>query len=318
MCYFPRRRNKQTDIADQTYPPSHQEAPTTMPLSTSKQPHGQTSSLPGPAPNTAGPHRHDVLNKLDPTVDAMTGGAQVLGANVAPMQPHGGRAQGGSMGVAEGTYGPHASRTGNALDPRVDSDADGRARAGYGRGPAGYEGGQAGYGRGPAGYEGGQTGYRGAQAGYQGAPAGYGSHAAYQGGHTGGYTGYDDPNKGTFGPHASRSANALDPRVDSHHHDARARHGYESAPHAGYEGAHGGTHVAEGTHGPHASRAANALDPRVDSDRDNRAARHEGVPRVRAEQLAATGPAANTAGPHRSDWMNKLDPRVESKPSRYV
>lgn len=36
------------------------------------------ANLAGPAPFTAGPHRHDILNKLDPTVDSGTGGMQVL------------------------------------------------------------------------------------------------------------------------------------------------------------------------------------------------------------------------------------------------
>lgn len=31
------------------------------------------SHLPGPAPNTAGPHKSDLLNKLDPRVDSKGG-----------------------------------------------------------------------------------------------------------------------------------------------------------------------------------------------------------------------------------------------------
>src|SRR3569833_3163121 len=40
----------------------------------------QSGVLPGPAPNTAGPHRFDVLNKLDPSVDSiMASGSAVAG-----------------------------------------------------------------------------------------------------------------------------------------------------------------------------------------------------------------------------------------------
>lgn len=103
---------------------------------------GVNSNLPGPAPNTAGPHRHDVLNKLDPRVDSDLSDAQVtanVGRNGAPVSlGRGGgaaatRAPGNvntanSTNVSEGTYGPHKSRLANALDPRVDSDLDNRAQ----------------------------------------------------------------------------------------------------------------------------------------------------------------------------------------------
>lgn len=129
------------------------------------------ANLPGPAPFTSGPHRHDILNKLDPTVDSGTGGMQVLTgaqhnagmAGVPGQAPVHGRGvmgsnnpyQGGNavdptlpnagnyytMGTnvvprnaPEGTYGPHTSRLANAADPRIDSDADHRRRVGLGKG----------------------------------------------------------------------------------------------------------------------------------------------------------------------------------------
>ncbi|KAL7823671.1 hypothetical protein V8C26DRAFT_433627 [Trichoderma gracile] len=93
------------------------------------------ANLPGPAPFTAGPHRHDIMNKLDPTVDSGTGGMQVLASNAhtgtntatgvsgMPGQP---AAAGGGLGSnnpynSSGTTAPpHNSRLANALDPRVD------------------------------------------------------------------------------------------------------------------------------------------------------------------------------------------------------
>jgi hypothetical protein len=85
------------------------------------------SAASGPAPGTAGPHRHDILNKLDPRVDS-----------THDRQP----AATTSSGIPEGTYGPHRSRIANALDPRVDSDLD-STRAGAGTGPGGGMGGSA-------------------------------------------------------------------------------------------------------------------------------------------------------------------------------
>ena len=46
--------------------------------------YARAENLPGPAPYTAGPHRQDILNKLDPTVDSLHGGTQILGPGVQP------------------------------------------------------------------------------------------------------------------------------------------------------------------------------------------------------------------------------------------
>jgi hypothetical protein len=42
---------------------------------------GQGSHLPGPAQNTAGPHKSDMLNKADPRVDADLDGSKTYGGN---------------------------------------------------------------------------------------------------------------------------------------------------------------------------------------------------------------------------------------------
>jgi len=83
-----------------------------------------SSNLPGPAPNTAGPHRHDVTNKLDPTVDSHSGGAQILGPGInASVQGAPAAATPPATQTEVGNnYGPqHNSRLANLLDPRVDS-----------------------------------------------------------------------------------------------------------------------------------------------------------------------------------------------------
>ncbi|EFY94954.1 hypothetical protein X797_010484 [Metarhizium robertsii] len=83
---------------------------------------------PGPAPGTAGPHRHDIINKLDPTVDSQTGGAQVLASGMntsargaTAAQPPAAQAAAHVEGGSNKNEPRHISRMGNVLDPRVDS-----------------------------------------------------------------------------------------------------------------------------------------------------------------------------------------------------
>lgn len=245
------------------------------------------SAASGPAPTTAGPHRHDIMNKLDPKVDSTqdrrpmpenvppgTYGphrsriANVLDPRVDSDADHRGAATAtgataptatgrhagagmtggaGAVGAPEGTYGPHRSRIANALDPRVDSDRDNRGTTGN---------------------------------------AATGRHAGT--GMTGGAAAGGAP-EGTYGPHSSRIANALDPRVDSDM-DNRGTTGTG----AGY-----GQPAAGGYGQP--TRHAGGLGA-------TGAGRQQAV-----NPMSGPGPAPNTAGPHRSDLLNKLDPRVDSK-----
>ncbi|KAK5662536.1 hypothetical protein OQA88_8448 [Cercophora sp. LCS_1] len=197
----------------------------------------------GPAPTTAGHHKHDVLNKLDPRIDSTqdkrpmpqgTGGNNIPAGTYGPhssrmanildprvdsdmsSQQHrgapgaaGSAMHGGAAGNApEGTYGPHRSRVANAMDPRVDSDMDGRGV------------GTQGYGAGAQGYGGGAAGYAGATASGAAAPGygpGFGAGANHVG--RGGAGNVAQPGMAgtthTAGPHKSGLMNKLDPRVDS-------------------------------------------------------------------------------------------------------
>lgn len=199
----------------------------------------------GPAPTTAGHHKHDILNKLDPRVDstqdrqpvppqgannnipAGTYGphhsrlANALDPRVDSDMDHRGAAaaqpamHGGS--APEGTYGPHSSRVANAMDPRVDSDADNRghyptsaaaagaAAPGYGPGMGAAMSGA------PAG-----IGYRHHQQPVRGtAPmAGTGAGAG-AGMYNNASSTLPGPASNTTGPHRSNLLNKLDPRVDS-------------------------------------------------------------------------------------------------------
>jgi hypothetical protein len=236
-------------------------------------------NLPGPAPNTAGPHRSDLLNKLDPRVDSDMSNPQTRAAHAAAM--------GNLPGPAPNTAGPHRSDLLNKLDPTVDSDLS----TGRGAGTGGL-----------------RTG--GMRAGAYEAPIS--ATAA-----TSGAKMANAP-EGTYGPHRSRLANALDPRVDSdadgrHHGGAPA--GYNQQAYMSGGAAPPGS-VPEGTYGPHRSRIANAIDPRMDSDADSR--RYAGAHAAHDQQVYAGGPAGGstaegTYGPHRSALLNKLDPKVDSR-----
>lgn len=228
------------------------------------QPGGMTygeSAASGPAPSTAGHHKHDIMNKLDPNIDS-THDKEPLTQRSAP----------------EGTYGPHKSRLANALDPRVDSDGDRARGMDHRTGHPNPFGGAAG---GPQHMSGGPAG---APPSMHGA-GGYGSSN-------------NRVPEGTYGPHSSRLANAADPRVDSdrdggfgrttHHANPAAGYaagttaggGYTgttpSSRHAGVGGVMGGANThnvqtghlpgpAPNTAGPHKSDLLNKLDPAVDS-----------------------------------------------------
>lgn len=192
------------------------------------------SNLPGPAPNTAGPHRHDILNKLDPTADSQSGGAQILGPGIhgssAQGAPVNGRAGGGQVlgsgintsaqgapvaaqpGVAN-NYGPqHSSQLANALNPRVDSS---------------------------------QTRGAAAAPGISAQPA-------------------TNAPQGTYGAHSTQTANTLDPRIDANA-NGRGRLGLQGQPGAAQPGNLTQPGPAPTTAGPHRHDIMNKLDPTVDS-----------------------------------------------------
>ncbi|KAK4223118.1 hypothetical protein QBC38DRAFT_488367 [Podospora fimiseda] len=211
----------------------------------------------GPAPSTAGHHHHDILNKLDPRVDS-THDNQTMPSQTQPVhssklantldprvdsrsanaqlqaqqqqQPvmHGANHYGSSGGgMKEGTYGPHSSRVGNAMDPRVDSDLDSRGMrtgnavgGGYTPGmmESGMTGRNAGGTHGMMGSTGGSHGVMGSTAGSHGGVmgstgGGMGTHGI---GHQSMQRGpLPGPAPNTAGPHKSDLLNKLDPTVDS-------------------------------------------------------------------------------------------------------
>lgn len=201
-----------------------------------------------------------------------------------------------------GTTGPHQSRVANKIDPRVDSDADIRARH------QPFSGNN---------YNTATTAsphtsniankvdpHVDSDLTYQAVPQPYAGPADLTG------TTSAAPATTTTAPHSSSAANKLGPRIDS----ADVSILQQGLPGNTYTNPYSSSHMASTTTGPHKSNLANKLDPRVDSDRENRAQR---------EALAGSSynnpTAGATAGPHRTNIANKLDPRVDSDlDSQYV
>lgn len=281
---------------------------------------------------TAGPHRSDAGNKLDPRVDsdrdgrsAFSSGAGPLGGttgihsvndtygrhdthpnthNTNPIVLNSGSGVGGLGSSHHTTAGPHSSDAANKIDPRIDSDRDGR---GVGHGTTG-------------------AGLGSTHGATTGNGLGHSHHTTAGSHHT------------TSGPHSSDAANKADPRVDSDRDGRGLSHGTNAYGPTGH--ALGGSHHnAPGIDSGHDGRGSNAYGDSVGIN-DRRAhnqvghmetihtkgssAAHGGTshradPRFDATTGSTThhsasdvGPAPNTAGPHKSDLLNKLDPRVDS------
>lgn len=256
----------------------------------------------GTGNTTAGPHRSDMANKVDPRVDSDRDGSHNKGTYTGTGGVGSGTGMAGGFGTHHGStnYGPHDSNAANKLDPRVDSDHDGSRKIGGG----GYSSG------------------------------GFNTHSSTTHGTTG--LGHDStapialnrPHDGTLGssthntsthgstnvgPHSSNLMNKIDPRVDSDRDGSR---------NAGLTGA-GGVHSTTGstTAGPHRTDIGNKMDPKVDSDRDgsSRFMGSTGLPGSGTHNTHTTttshglgSSTHTTTGPHSSDLANKIDPRVDS------
>jgi hypothetical protein len=260
----------------------------------------------------AGPHNSNVANKMDPRVDSDLDGRAThhnTGYNTTGTTT--GTTTGATTGAATGGYGtgsanngPHNSRMMNKLDPRVDSDRDGRNAFG----PAGTA----------------DTTTKSFEQSQNESTAT--STTAHGAGST------------NHGPHNSNLMNKLDPRVDSDR-DHRATHGGVTGYSTGTTGTtmgagaggmgagtmgtsttgygHHGQGMGAGTTttaGPHDSNMANRMDPRVDSELPN-----YGTTTGQYGTTAGTGMAGHNyntrstnAGPHDSNMANKIDPRVDS------
>ncbi|KAF7593397.1 hypothetical protein BBP40_011587 [Aspergillus hancockii] len=253
----------------------------------------------GPAPHTAGPHKSDIVNKLDPRVDSdLSKQKKSSDAGVSHATGGAGTTHTGST---QKTSGPHSSGMANKADPRVDSDRDNRARHQPGTLASDARTGPASRTAGP----------HSSDLTNKADPR-IDSDLDNRGQHTTGglssntHTGHTQK---TAGPHSSDMANKVDPRVDSDV-DNRARH------QPGTLASDARTGPGSRTAGPHSSDMANKADPRIDSDLDNRGQHATDTTHNRnTTHLGGTHTGATTsttAGPHSSGMANKIDPRVDS------
>ncbi|KAF4546655.1 Period circadian protein [Lasiodiplodia theobromae] len=255
--------------------------------------YGNASSTTGstqyddPRSSNHGPHSSNIANKVDPRVDS----------------DFDNRARTGNQTGA--AAGPHSSNLANKADPRVDSDRDHRrgsaATAGL-QPTGGLSGGTSRQdleGINPTEIKGGYTTAETTtgHSGHGGSTGLSGVHESHVG---------NNPSSTNHGPHSSKIANKLDPRVDSDA-DNRARTGNQTGAAAG----------------PHSSNLANKADPRVDSDLDNRAHRGTGTTTDTYGSTGSTGAYGSTGsagygntstnhGTHDSNLANKADPRFDS------
>lgn len=314
---------------------------------------------------TSGPHSSDMANKMDPRVDSDRDGSRGVGGGYSGAGTLGGAGTGlghnthgthgttgfGTTGLGSShhtTTGPHSSDAANKLDPRVDSDRDGRSAFSSGTGPLGGTTGihsvNDTYGKHDTHSHTHNTNPIVLNAGSGVGGLGHSSHGTH------GTTGLGSHHT-TAGPHSSDLANKADPRVDSDRDGRGLGHGTHGTTgdqgttgfgSTGYGTGLGSSHHGTGIDSGHDGRSANAYGEPVDIN-DRRAhnqvghmetlhtkgssAAHGGThhadPRFDSTAGSTThhsgstgaggaGPAPNTAGPHKSDMMNKLDPRVDS------
>ena len=283
----------------------------------SNYPSGQSGTYPAGGSTTAEPHSSNLANKADPRIDndfdrSRNTGTSGYGSSY-PSGQSGTYPAGGSTNA-----GPHSSNLANKADPRVDSDLD-RSRntgtSGYGSGasatPAStHSGRDAALGAGTGAAAGGMTSGLSSH-GPESWRHDHGTHGhQYEGDPCGpGETSAGGPHF-VSGPHATDTANRLDPHVSSGvgGSETRAgRHGEHS--HRGEEAALAGGATAAGlsAHGTnrdhHSTTAGGSTDAGLSSSGANTGS-------------SSTGPAPTTAGPHKSDMLNKMDPRVDSDLSK--
>ncbi|KAJ4373809.1 hypothetical protein N0V83_002548 [Neocucurbitaria cava] len=289
--------------------------------------------------DTTGPHSSHAANEADSRVNT-TGPGHTGATGHSTTGTTGGLTgssttggYGNTAGHHNDPTGPHDSKLGNKADPRVDSDRYGAA--GNTSGAGGYGTGQYGEGHHTQGHH----------------TAGHGTTATSAGGLTGALGGEHYTSDPT-GPHETRTANKLDPRVDSDRYGATGNTsgagGYGTGQYG--EGHHTQGHSTTGggltgggmtgssttggyghsdPTGPHDSRLGNKTDPRVDSDRYGTSGNTTGAGGFGTGQhgeghhtAGGAGGFSNTSGgvghhndpsgPHDSRLGNKTDPRVDS------
>ena len=289
---------RSTGVGDQNYAPetgrSFPLGGHSNPTSGSQYPSGEAVSYPeggAVGSTTAGPHSSNLANKADPRVDSDLDGSRTVG----------------STGLGSGT-GPSASSANQGSlgrDPALASET------GYGNDMTSATGTGTGTGTRSGTGIGTETGTRAGIGSGIGAGAGLGGPESWEHGHNRhGHTYEGDPCAAgeeiapvtlhTAGPHATDTANRLDPLVaedgtttGGHHHGHTGR----DAALAGGVGAG----AYEASRDTPTTTAGTSLGSDLGPSNTN---------------TTGTSSTGKTAGPHKSDLLNKLDPRVDSDLSK--
>lgn len=264
----------------------------------SAYPAGPTSTAAG---TTSGPHSSSLANKADPRFDSDRDRSDLVGKNAGYPS--------GSTSIAAGTTsGPHSSSLANKVDPRVDSDRDGSTLTGK---PTGYGSSSIGYGSGTgpttgAAHQGTleREGGLGGSTGVGSGVAGYGPESWKHDHGTHGHTYEGDPcvhgaavpgPHFTTGPHATDTANRLDPHVASGIGEPSATIHKDSGSELGST-----SHAGDHHHGRDAALAGGAGAAGIGAYESSR-----------GPSGSATESTTST-GPHKSSLLNKLDPHARS------
>jgi hypothetical protein len=245
-------------------------------------------NLPGPAPNTAGPHKQDLLNKLDPTVDSMSGGTQVLGPGINPS--HNQYNENLTSKNAKTTHG-HSTAQPAALN----------SHSGAGVGHTHNQHGSHGLNQNPN--------YAGNE--YTGSNVTGNSHTLPGSGHanTHSHTAGHGLSGGLGGTHNTHASQQVPYTENAHTTNTHTGHGLGGNTHTGHglsSNTHTGPTVGGNTnHGASLGGHANERSSHLPGQGAHTTI-HQGP-------VVQPGPATKTAGPHKSNLLNKLDPKVDSK-----
>jgi len=276
--------------------------------------------------STAGPHKSDMMNKLDPRVDSdnskaydnnssRSTGTSTGGYGTSGNNSLGATGQSG-LGGSSTDYGSsttssepvHKSNMMNKIDPRVDSD-NSKAYGNTSSGLASNTNSSTGFGSSSGPH---QTGT--ANALDPNVNASYGNTSSSG---LGSSTAYDSTNSGASTTGAGFGGNSALP--DSHgSSDIRGNTATTSGG-LGSSSAYGSTNS-----GHHSSNLANKADPMIDSDNDRlRGPDSYGSSDIRGNTATTSGGLGSSSaygstnsGPHSSNVANKADPRVDSDNDR--
>jgi len=211
----------------------------------------------GSSSTNHGPHDSNIANKLDPRIDSDRDNRAQHGGLTGGSNTHGATGAFSSATAGSTNHGPHDSNVANKLDPRVDSDRDGRQGHHGASGALGSSHTAGSTNHGPHDSNVANKLDPRVDSDRDGRSTHGNNHGIGNNKGTGIAGGLSSATAGStnHGPHSTNVGNKLDPQVDS---DKDHRGGLAASA----------SGPAPNTAGPHSKDILNKLDPRVDSDLD--------------------------------------------------